>query len=170
MKPYIKYYAHYDKETGEILGLYNSQRHQFNIPVPHTSISAKERDQIAQNPGAYSVNVEDAELIHHEVEQSPESEIDLEQINRDYNAEIVAGVMIGDVCYYSDAESSALLSLQLASDVEKPKVRAIKDGKETLLAVERKKALKIANAITEKRIIAMQKRIDSLTEARSQLN
>ena len=147
-----KHFAHYDAETGAILGLYNSRRHPI-IPNPSVSITEQQRTQIVKRPTEYSVNVEREELEHRPRVIRAPSEGFVAQ--REYEERIGSGVQVNDTFYCADDEASAhltqCLALHLAGVQDEFQVKCVEEGQIVMVSVGDETLKEVASAVNQVR-------------------
>lgn len=57
------YYAHYDNQTGQILGFYTPDIHGDNIPTPNIEITYEQWQECLENQGRRKVDVTTKQIV-----------------------------------------------------------------------------------------------------------
>lgn len=137
-----QHYAHYDAETGEILGLYNTNKHK-SIPKSSVPITVEDRDDIQSRPQDF--RVKNGDLFEAQNSQHlPDVTSTLESNRRTYELTVGKGVMVDGVCYFADDEASAHATqcLLVATNTKfKAKLKAMIDGKPQYVTVKSREDL-----------------------------
>lgn len=109
-----KLWAHYDGETGEILGLYNEKTHgnEKRVPYPHIEITEEERNEIVKRSDSFRVIgkvIEDLGIGLEEMRVAP-----TQDKRRQFAEYIACGALHNDHYFYADDEAVTNISFALA--------------------------------------------------------
>lgn len=158
-----QHFAHFDQESGEILGLYNSNRHTV-IPEPRAPITVAERDAIQSRPQDFRIDSHGYLVEITNSNDVPDVTETYAENRSVYERTIGCGVIVDDVCYYADDEASAHITQCLAiasASKHECKLKAVVEGKARYVPVKSKdKLVKIAIAVNELRTKAKEKLLE----------
>ena len=141
MLPASFYELHYDAQSGEVLAFWNPMKRECDYS-PVITISVEDHARVSAAPHKFLV-------VNGKIEERAQAPAPVSKPTIDVTNALIAGCMVGDVCYAINANALSVLLLDLACDAQPCRAVAHTSDGNTLVKLVNTDARQVASTIAE---------------------